>query len=59
MRPRALRAPIVALLLAAAVVAAVAAIASSATSPAIQTSTPRSERDITNIDVLRQQIRNY
>jgi hypothetical protein len=59
MRPRALRAPIVALLHAAAVVAAVAAIASSATTPAIQTSTPRSDRDITNIDVLRQQLRNY
>jgi hypothetical protein len=27
--------------------------------PAIQTSTPRLERQITNIDVLRQQIRNY
>jgi predicted secreted acid phosphatase len=27
--------------------------------PAITTSTPRSERQITNIDVLRQQIRNY
>jgi hypothetical protein len=27
--------------------------------PAIQTTTPRSERQITNIDVLRQQIRNY
>ncbi len=27
--------------------------------PAIKTSTPRSERQITNIDVLRQQIRNY
>jgi hypothetical protein len=27
--------------------------------PAIQTSTPRSERQITNIDVLRQQLRNY
>jgi predicted secreted acid phosphatase len=27
--------------------------------PAIQTSTPRSENQITNIDVLRQQIRNY
>jgi predicted secreted acid phosphatase len=27
--------------------------------PAIQTSTPHSERQITNIDVLRQQIRNY
>jgi hypothetical protein len=33
--------------------------ASAATGPAIQTSTPRSEKDITNIDVLRQQIRNY
>jgi predicted secreted acid phosphatase len=29
------------------------------TQPAIQTSTPRSERNITNLDVLRQQIRNY
>src|SRR3954447_20853113 len=28
-------------------------------SPAIKTSTPRSERQITNIDVLRKQIRNY
>jgi HAD superfamily, subfamily IIIB (Acid phosphatase) len=27
--------------------------------PAIKTSTPRSERQITNLDVLRQQIRNY
>jgi predicted secreted acid phosphatase len=27
--------------------------------PAIQTTTPKSENDITNIDVLRQQIRNY
>src|SRR3954451_15287395 len=27
--------------------------------PAIQTTTPTSERQITNIDVLRQQIRNY
>jgi hypothetical protein len=34
--------------------------ASSATAgPAIKTSTPRSERDVTNIDVLRQQLRNY
>jgi hypothetical protein len=30
-----------------------------ATEPAIHTSTPRSERQITNLDVLRQQIRNY
>jgi predicted secreted acid phosphatase len=29
------------------------------TQPAIKTTTPRSERDITNLDVLRQQIRNY
>jgi hypothetical protein len=27
--------------------------------PAIKTKTPRSERDVTNIDVLRQQLRNY
>src|SRR4051794_19987603 len=27
--------------------------------PAIRTSTPRSEKDVTNIDVLRQQLRNY
>jgi hypothetical protein len=33
--------------------------ASAATGPAIHTSTPRSEKDVTNIDVLRQQIRNY
>ena len=59
MRPRAVRTPLVALLLVAVAVAVVAAIASSATSPAIQTSTPKSERQITNIDVLRQQIRNY
>ncbi len=36
-----------------------AAFAAATAQPAIQTSTPRSERDITNIDVLRQQIRNY
>ena len=37
-----------------------AAIAATApTGPAIQTFTPRSEKQITNIDVLRQQIRNY
>ncbi|NMO53331.1 acid phosphatase [Actinoplanes sp. TBRC 11911] len=27
--------------------------------PAIQTSTPRSEKDFTNIDIIRQQIKNY
>src|SRR5689334_15541740 len=36
-----------------------AAFAAATAEPAIKTSTPRSERDITNIDVLRQQIRNY
>src|SRR5262245_28580341 len=36
-----------------------AAVAYAAVEPAITTSTPRSERQITNIDVLRQQIRNY
>jgi hypothetical protein len=34
-------------------------IAYAAAEPPIKTSTPRSERQITNIDVLRQQIRNY
>jgi predicted secreted acid phosphatase len=38
---------------------AVGAIAYAATGPAIQTFTPRSEKQITNLDVLRQQIRNY
>jgi hypothetical protein len=35
------------------------AYAAATASPAIKTFTPRSARDITNIDVLRQQIRNY
>jgi predicted secreted acid phosphatase len=35
------------------------AIAAAATGPAIKTFTPRSEKQITNLDVLRQQIRNY
>jgi hypothetical protein len=34
-------------------------VAYAATEPAIQTFTPHSEKQITNIDVLRQQIRNY
>ena len=59
MRRSGIRTPLVALIVVAAIVAAVAAIATSATSPAIQTSTPTSERQITNIDVLRQQVRNY
>jgi hypothetical protein len=42
-----------------AVVAIIAGGVAYAASPAIQTFTPRSERQITNIDVLRQQIRNY
>ncbi len=51
-------------LLVAALVAAVATIAAAVAiaadpQPAIQTSTPKSENQITNIDVLRQQIRNY
>jgi predicted secreted acid phosphatase len=51
-------------LLVAAVAAAVATIAAAVAiaadpQPAIQTSTPKSESNITNIDVLRQQIRNY
>jgi HAD superfamily, subfamily IIIB (Acid phosphatase) len=40
------------------VAAAVAAYAATV-EPAIKTSTPHSERQITNLDVLRQQIRNY
>ena len=36
-----------------------AAFAAATAEPAIKTITPRSERDITNLDVLRQQIRNY
>lgn len=35
------------------------AVAADAPAPAIKTFTPRSERQVTNIDVLRQQIRNY
>ena len=35
------------------------ALAYAATQPAIQTFTPTSEKQITNLDVLRQQIRNY
>jgi predicted secreted acid phosphatase len=38
---------------------AIGAIAYAATGPAIQTFTPHSEKQITNLDVLRQQIRNY
>jgi predicted secreted acid phosphatase len=38
---------------------AAGAIAYAATGPAIQTFTPRSEKQVTNVDVLKQQIRNY
>jgi hypothetical protein len=36
-----------------------AASAATTPQPAIKTTTPRSEKDVTNIDVLRQQLRNY
>lgn len=49
---------IAALIVAVATIAAAVAIAADQ-QPAIHTSTPRSADDITNIDVLRQQIRNY
>jgi hypothetical protein len=42
-----------------AVVAVVAAAVAADSQPPIKTSTPHSERQITNLDVLRQQIRNY
>src|SRR3954452_6799904 len=35
------------------------AAAATTAQPAIKTITPRSEKDVTNIDVLRQQLRNY
>jgi predicted secreted acid phosphatase len=38
---------------------AAGALAYAATGPAIQTFTPRSEKQVTNVDVLKQQIRNY
>jgi len=49
----------VAALLVAALTGGGVAYAAVTAQPAIKTFTPRSERDITNIDVLRQQIRNY
>lgn len=58
--PRPRRGRLIAAAAVAVVLAVVAAVAVATTpSPAIQTSTPVSEDDITNIDVLRQQIRNY
>ena len=54
------RLPRVAVVAGLALTIAAGAIAYAATAqPAIQTSTPSSEKQITNIDVLRQQIRNY
>ncbi len=55
--PRRLPRTVLVLALVAFCAAGVAAYA--ATSPAIQTFTPTSEHQITNLDVLRQQIRNY
>jgi hypothetical protein len=57
-RMRASRATVAIAVLAFSLVGASVAIASNP-KPAIQTITPHSENDITNIDVLRQQIRNY
>src|SRR3954467_7377309 len=53
------RRPRLAMALALVAVIAAGAVAYAATAPAIQTFTPRSEKQITNLDVLRQQIRNY
>ena len=58
MRARTRRSTIVATVVAATFVAAGAAYAATA-QPAITTSTPHSADQVTNIDVLRQQIRNY
>lgn len=58
MRARTRRTTIVATVVAATFVAAGAAYAATA-QPAITTSTPHSADQVTNIDVLRQQIRNY
>ena len=60
MRPRhwLLRRPRLVLAVAALAVLVAAAVAYAAT-PAIQTTTPNSEDQMTNIDVLRQQIKNY
>jgi hypothetical protein len=53
------RRPRLAVVVALAMTIAAGAVAYAATGPAIQTFTPTSEKQITNIDVLRQQIRNY
>jgi hypothetical protein len=56
---RLLRAQRRTILLALTLVIAAAAVTYAATGPAITTFTPRSANQVTNIDVLRQQIRNY
>ena len=53
------RAPRLAVVVGLVLAIAAGAIAYAATEPAIQTITPTSEKQITNLDVLRQQIRNY
>jgi hypothetical protein len=53
------RLPRMAIALVAVSLVAAGAVAYAATGPAIQTFTPHSENQITNLDVLRQQIRNY
>jgi predicted secreted acid phosphatase len=53
------RSPRMAVLAAVLVLVGAGAAAYAATSPAIDTFTPRTEQQITNLDVLRQQIRNY
>src|SRR3954470_24007151 len=39
--------------------AAVAATTQASPQPAIQTTTPRTERQVTNVDIVRQQVKNY
>src|ERR1700709_1668293 len=53
------RTPRRALLIGLTLAIAAGAVTYAATGPAIQTFTPHSARQITNIDVLRQQIKNY
>jgi predicted secreted acid phosphatase len=53
------RSPRLTIAITTAVIAGLAAAVAFAAEPAIQTFTPRSEKQITNIDVLRQQIKNY
>ena len=57
-RERASRVTVLVVVLAFSLSGVIAAIAATP-HPAIDTFTPHHERDITNLDVLRQQIRNY